>query len=324
MKSRTELQLEKSKISICYSDNLVLLGSCFSENIGDKFTQIKYHTTVNPLGIIYHPIPLHKGIIEAIHAKKISKQDLTLNVDGLYTTWDIHSRLSTIDAEETVIKMNEGISQLNRAVQNANYLILTYGTSYCYYHNKKGAVANCHKFPSRNFEKILSMPSELRNSFDLMYTELKKLNPNLKVLLTVSPVRHIKDGIVENNRSKAHLLTAVHDICDKHQDCTYLPSYELLIDDLRDYRYYAEDMVHPTAVAIDYIWKKIGEYILDTKEANLRAEISKIVIAASHRPININSEQHIKFLATQAKAIDKLAESYPNLDFGAEMKVFRD
>ena len=323
MKFRTELQIQKSDINIGYRDTLLLLGSCFSENIGNRLKQIKYSTTINPLGIVYHPVPLHSSIIEAIQGKEIDKSDLNENIDGQYTAWNIHSRLSNLDAEETISQMNNGIRQLRDSIKEADYLILTYGTSYYYDHKQYGPVANCHKFPSTDFEKKLSNPNELNSSFNEMYAKVKEVNPNIKVLLTVSPVRHIKDGIVENNRSKAHLLTSVHEICDQHNDCQYLPSYELLIDDLRDYRYYADDMVHPSTKAIDYIWSKISNHMLDPSEAKLRSDILKLVKAAAHRPFNLGSDQHQSFLATQVKTVDEILVNYPNLDFTDEMKVFK-
>ena len=324
MKFRTELQIQKPEINISYSDNLLLLGSCFSENIGQKLQQIKYPTMVNPLGIVYHPTPLHRSIIDAIQGKKIENSDLSINIDGQYTAWNIHSRLSTLDAEETMAQMNSGIDALRKSIKEANYLILTYGTAYYYNHKQYGPVANCHKFTSLDFEKKLSKPEELMGSFDEMLHAAKAVNPDIKVLLTISPVRHIKDGIVENNRSKAHLLTAVHEICDRYSDCHYLPSYELLIDDLRDYRYYADDMVHPSAKAIDYIWSKISDHILDDSEANLRSDILKLVRAAAHRPFNVGSAMHQTFLTSQLSLLNKIIESYPTLDFSEELKVFQN
>ena len=324
MKFRTELQIAKSDINIAYSDQLLLLGSCFSENIGHKLSQLKYQTTINPLGIVYHPIPLHNAVTKAIQGKQLGKADLHKNIDGLYTAWNVHSRLSALDVQKTISQMNNGIRNLNESIKAANFLILTYGTAYYYHHKDHGPVANCHKFPSTNFEKILSKPAELNSSFNEMYAKIKEVNPNLKVLLTVSPVRHIKDGIVENNRSKAHLVTAVHDICDSHTNCHYLPSYELLMDDLRDYRYYADDMVHPSVKAIDYIWSKISQYILDPAEAKLRSDILKLLKAAAHRPFNLGSDQHQDFLATQAMIVNMIIKDYPYLDLSDEIKVFRN
>ena len=324
MKFRTELQIQKSDINISYSDSLILLGSCFSENIGNKLNQIKYPTTVNPLGIVYHPLPLHNSILEAIQGKKIDKSDLNENIDSQYTAWNIHSRLSSLDAEETIFQMNNGIRQLCKSIKKANYLILTYGTAYYYDHKLYGPVANCHKFPSTDFKKKLSNPAELNRSFNEMYTKVKEVNANIKLVLTVSPVRHIKDGLVENNRSKAHLLTAVHKICDQHNDCHYLPSYELLLDDLRDYRFYADDMIHPSTKALDYIWNKISCQILDPAEKRLREDIIKIVRAASHRPFNGDSVQHAKFTTSQNTAIKKILVAYPKLDFSEEIKAFKN
>ncbi len=323
MKFRTELRLKKSNISISYSDRILMLGSCFAENVGKKLLEIKYPTTVNPLGIIYHPLPLHTSIINAIDGKHMNQEDLNINIDGQYTAWNIHSRLSTLDLQKTLSQMNQGINTLKTSISNATHIFLTYGTAYYYNHKDHGPVANCHKFPSNNFEKRLSTPSELITSFEHVLSSIKMVNPTIKVHLTVSPVRHIKDGIVENNRSKAHLITAVHDICDRHENCQYLPSYELLLDDLRDYRYYKDDMVHPTAKAIDYIWSKIIDHLLNHAEATLRSDILKLVRAASHRPFNSGSEQHKSFLTSQISLVDKILASHPNLDFSEEMKIFK-
>lgn len=322
MKFRTELILPESNINISYANKLLLLGSCFSDNIGRKLERLKYQTNINPLGIVYHPIPLHNSIVNAIKGSKIKTSDLNKSIDGQYTSWNIHSRFNHQEQSVALDQMNTGISILNKSVIEADYLFLTYGTAYCYTHNQFGPVANCHKFPAKSFEKSLSTPETLVNSFEQMLTTVREINPKIKVMLTVSPVRHIKDGIIENNRSKAHLLSAVHTLCDMYDNCIYLPSYELLIDDLRDYRYYADDMVHPTAKAIDYIWSKISEYMLDPSEENLRSEILKIVRAANHRPFDAHSEKHLQFLSNQANAVNSVLALYPDLDFSNEMSVF--
>lgn len=324
MAFRTELHLKESKINIAYNDKLLLLGSCFSENIGHLLSRFKYSTVVNPLGIIYHPTPLHQSIIDAIDEKLLTPNDLNKNIDGQFTAWNIHSRLSSIDPKETLSKINESIALLRTSIQEADYLFLTYGTSYYYDHKEFGPVANCHKFPSIDFEKKLSPSNEIIDGFNKMLSTIKGINPNIQILLTVSPVRHIKDGIIENNRSKAQLITAVHSICELYPECHYLPSYELLIDDLRGYRFYADDMVHPSAKAIDYIWNKISDHILDKSESSLRSSIAKVVKAASHRPFNPNSLEHQKFLSTQKKTINNILDSYPFLDFNLEIKAFEN
>ena len=324
MAFRTELHLKESKINITYGDKLLLLGSCFSENIGLQLSRLKYSTNVNPLGIIYHPIPLHQSIIDAINGIQLAEKDLNKNIDGQYTAWNIHSRLSNTEANETLLKINKGITQLKKSLEEVDYIFITYGTAYYYEHKQFGPVANCHKFPSCDFEKKMSPAHEIVDGFNSMLSAIKDVNPNIQVLLTVSPVRHIKDGIIENNRSKAQLITAVHSLCDLHPECHYLPSYELLIDDLRDYRFYTDDMVHPSSKAIDYIWNKIGNQILDDSESSLRSSVLKIVKAASHRPFNPKAPEHQKFIATQREAINRILKSYPFLDFTSEMEVFEN
>lgn len=324
MDFRTELHLNDSLHEITYDDKLLLVGSCFSENIGKKLSQIKYSVNVNPIGIIYHPIPLHNSIIDALHNVRISESDLNKNIDGRYTAWNFHSKLCTVDANQTLHNLNVGIQSLRSSLLKADYMFITYGTAYYYEHKEFGPVANCHKFPNSHFNKKLSSSQDLVESFEDMFLALKAINPDIKILMTVSPIRHIKDGIIANNRSKAALITAVHTICEKHNDCQYLPSYELLIDDLRDYRYYNDDMVHPSPKAINYIWHKIKNHILDASEANLRSSILKIVNASTHRPFNPASSEHQKFKNSQKLAISNILENYPAIDFSEELKIFED
>lgn len=322
MKFRTELQLPKSEINIKYTESTILLGSCFAENIGNKLLQLKYDTTVNPMGVVYHPFPLHTSIVNALDSNKIELKDLIKNREGLYTSWNFHSKLSRQNATETLELMNIAIDQLYIALKSSNYLILTYGTAYHYNHNDYGPVANCHKFPPNDFTKKLSSSVQIINSFQEMYSKLLKVNPNIKILISLSPVRHIKDGMVENNRSKAHLLTAIHEICDLYSDCHYIPSYELLMDDLRDYRYYKNDLVHPSNMAVDYIWSKISSHLLDPKESRLRKDINKIINAAAHRPFNSLSDAHQLFKEAQISSITEILKNYPDIDFEPELRVF--
>ncbi len=322
MTFRTELYPKDSGINITYNDQLLLVGSCFSENIGHRLSQFKYSTVVNPLGIIYHPKPLHNLLKDAANDIRVSEKDLIQNIDGKYIAWNIHSRLSTTNVQESLANINNGMAKLRSSLIHADYIFLTYGTAYYYHHKEFGTVANCHKFPSSHFDKKLSTSAELLDDFNDLLSTITTINQKAKILLTISPVRHIKDGIIENSRSKAALITTAHSICEQHLNCHYLPSYELLIDDLRDYRFYADDMVHPTAKAIDYVWSKISPIILDLSESKLRASIQKLIAAAAHRPFNPNSQEHQKFMASQKLAVEQILADYPSLDFSEELKAF--
>ena len=321
MKTRTELHLSKAPYQISYADKILMIGSCFTEHIGNKLTELKYDVVTNPLGIMYHPIPLHKTITDTINKIKIVAQDLILNPDGQYVHWNVHSSISSIDVSETVDLIQSRREMLLKTLQSAKYLIISYGSAYVYEHHTNGPVASCHKFGAEKFTKKLSSIKNLRSSFDQFCLLLASHFPHISILLTVSPVRHIRDGIIENNRSKAHLLSMVHDVCDSYYHIHYLPSYELLIDDLRDYRYYTEDMVHPSDTAIKYIWNKISNHILDTKDHQLRMNIFKIVQAAHHRPVNPNSDKHKMFCSKQMDDINTILKKHPHMNFGRELEL---
>lgn len=323
MKFRTELILEKGKFNLQYSDKILMLGSCFAEHIGEKMSALKYDTVINPMGIIYHPYPIHSSIIKALDGKMYEQEDFIKNIDGQFITWDSHSRLATTELSTSLKAINDGMSVLGQRLKVVNYLVISYGSAYVYHRDDYGYVANCHKFPAIQFTKELSKLDALRISMDDMISKVLSINPDIKILLTVSPVRHIKDGIIENNRSKAQLISMVHDTCDEYSQCYYLPSYELLLDDLRDYRFYNDDLVHPSSQAIDYIWSKVSEHVLDKNEEVTRKEIFKILSASNHRPVNPDAEQYQDFCKKQIENIGKISSIYPNMDFEKELRYFK-
>lgn len=323
MKFRTELQLPPSPFHIKYDDRVCLLGSCFSENIGGKLTSYKYQAMVNPLGIMYHPYAIYNVIERALTEKWVTDSEMVRSPQELFVHWDAHSSLGSTSIDQAVQRINEALSDLRDELKTTKYLVLTYGTAYYYDHVTHGTVANCHKFPKVVFNKKLASIAELIKANNEVLQLLKIHNPDLSVILTVSPVRHIKDGMIENNRSKAHLLSAVHDACENHDFAHYFPSYELVIDDLRDYRYYTEDLVHPSSQAVDYIWHKLEDNILDPGEVNARNRINKLVQAAHHRPFNPDSESHQKFCKKQLSEIEEINKLFPQLNFDQEAIAFK-
>ena len=296
MQLQTQISLKKeTRNAIDYTSKILLLGSCFSENIGDKLSYYKFQTNLNPFGILFHPKAIENLITNAINEKVYTTDDLTFQNERWHC-FDAHSNLSTTTKEELLDNLNTAISSTNKQVQEATHIIITLGTSWVYrFIETDTIVANCHKIPQKKFLKELLSVDEITASLAAIIVLLKAINKNIKILFTVSPVRHLKDGFVENTQSKAHLITAIHNILSKDY-AFYFPSYEIMMDELRDYRFYAQDMIHPNNTAIDYIWEKFADtWFSENSKATIK-EVEVIQKGISHRPFNEKSEQHQQFL----------------------------
>jgi lysophospholipase L1-like esterase len=253
MNFQTIVPLNKeTRNSIDYNAKILLLGSCFSENIGDKLNYFKFQTSQNPFGILFHPKAIENLVTNAINEKKYLPEDLIFQ-NELWHSFDAHSSLSTTDKNELLANLNSAIIATNKKLKEATHIIITLGTSWVYrFIETDVIVANCHKIPQKKFLKTLLSVDEITKSLKTTISHLKSVNKNIHILFTVSPVRHLKDGFIENMQSKSHLITAIHSIM-KTKNSSYFPSYEIMMDELRDYRFYAEDMIHPNKTAINYI-----------------------------------------------------------------------
>lgn len=312
MKFRTELDWTMRDISIDHESKLIFLGSCFAENFGRKFVLLKFNTSVNPNGIVFHPLPIFEILTRAIKNETYNSNDLVKR-DAFNFSWFHHSQYYNANDLELLEHLNAEQHRLNQKLKSADFLFVTFGTAWGYELNSsEKIVANCHKTPSSNFNKKLSLCSEIaRHGIELIKL-LHEQNPNLKILFSVSPVRHIKDGITENSRSKAELISATHQIIEATKNTTYIPAYEWLIDDLRDYRFYANDKVHPSTEAIEYIWKKISQTLFEKNTLKNIQKIEEILAAANHKPFHMESKQHQKFLNKTISKIDLLEGSIKN------------
>lgn len=316
MNFRTKIPISKFNFPIDYSSKIVSLGSCFAVNISEKFDYFKFQNTCNPFGILFHPLAIEKIISKAINSAFFTEEDIFFHNDRWHC-FDVHSDVSNSDKEVFLRTLNELVESTNRQISEASHIIITYGTSWVY-RNKisEKVVANCHKVPQNQFDKeILSVAiieKSIQNTIDL----IEKVNPNCTVIFTVSPVRHIKDGFQENQRSKANLISALHStIDDKLSIQSYFPSYEIMMDELRDYRFYAEDMLHPNQVAIDYIWERFSETTISDDANLIMTEVESIQRGLAHRPFNHNSESHLKFLNQLELKISKLEKEFPFMKF---------
>lgn len=316
MNFTTKIPIPKSNSPIDYDSKIISLGSCFAVNMAAKFDYFKFQNSCNPFGILFHPLAIEKIISKAINLDFFTEKDIFFQEERWHC-FDVHSDLSNSDKEIFLDSLNELVKATNKQITEATHISITYGTSWVY-RNKASdtVVANCHKVPQKQFDKeILSVEiieKSIQNTLDL----IEKVNPKCVIIFTVSPVRHIKDGFVENQRSKANLISALHLALDI-QDSTksYFPSYEIMMDELRDYRFYAEDMLHPTQIAIDYIWERFSETNISENAFLTMQEVETIQRGLAHRPFNYGSESHLKFEQKLAEKIANLISKYPFIKF---------
>ena len=310
---RTILQAKKSAINFNHNDSFLLVGSCFSENIGKKLRRFKFDVLSNPMGIGYNPISIHKLLKRNFEVE-------TSELEGIYFDHQLHSTFN----DENKANFEKNIADQKaitiRQLQKNGILIITYGTAWVYeLIENSELVNNCHKIPAKKFRKRLLSIQEIVNSCRDILKELKE-NYNLKqIIFTVSPVRHLKDGFVENQRSKATLQLAIQNILEQFEECTYFPSYELMMDDLRDYRFYKNDLLHPNSVAIQYIWEKFAENYFNKNTSELVSKIDKLNQSANHRAFQPKSEKHQQFLRKLKEEYELLQSNYP-IDFSVEVE----
>lgn len=320
---RTVVPVPPSPAKITYHTGVLMLGSCFTENIGEKMHWYKFQVNINPFGIIYNPLSLKNSITRIIENKAYTKNDLIFH-NGLYSSFDHHSKFSDILPDQCLERINTSLTSANRDLTNAGLLFITLGTAF-YYELKETlqVVSNCHKFPDTSFTRCRMTVNDIVYEFKTIIDLLKSLNPELRIVFTVSPIRHWKDGPHENQLSKSLLLLAIDELINRYDHLFYFPAYELQLDELRDYRFYAEDMLHPNKIAIDFIWKRFAETFIDRNTSSIMGEVEKILLAKQHRPFNPESENFQNFVIQQLNKIDHITNQFPTIDLSAEYKYFR-
>ncbi|WP_424002403.1 GSCFA domain-containing protein [Maribacter sp. IgM3_T14_3] len=313
----TKIPLSKPKNPIDYSSQLLLLGSCFSENIGAKLEHYKFQGLQNPFGILFHPLAIEKLIQKSVNQELFIEEDVFYENEQWHS-FDAHSCMSNPSKEKIIIDLNEALSSTAAQLKKASHIIITLGTAWVYRNTLSNeVVANCHKVPQSNFTKELLSVDEVAESIKRITTLVESINSSAQFIFTVSPVRHLKDGFVENQRSKAHLIAAIHQTIATENllpRLSYFESYELMMDELRDYRFYAKDMIHPNEVAIDYIWGRFVEVWIDDSTAMMR-KVDEVQRGLQHRPFNREGDLHQKFLKSLAQKIAYIKKEYPFMDF---------
>ncbi len=314
MKLQTQVPLKKATNQIDYSSQLVVLGSCFANNIGDKLAYYKFRALQNPFGILFHPLAIENLISRAIQQKQYTEEEVFF-LNERWQCYDAHSDLSSVTKEELLVSLNSGLLETKLWIAKASHIFITLGTAWTYQLKGSGKeVANCHKVPQIAFQKQLLSIEQINQSLEAIIHQIGAVNAKAKIVFTVSPVRHLKDGFVENQQSKAHLISAVHHII-KTGNASYFPSYELMMDELRDYRFYGNDLVHPNDLAVNYIWEKFKTVWVLENSYSAMDEVASIQKGLDHRPFSQESEKHKEFLKTLDKKIANLQKEYPFMKF---------
>ncbi|MBN1112963.1 MAG: GSCFA domain-containing protein [Bacteroidales bacterium] len=318
---RTEVNSDISESKIDYNTSLFFIGSCFSDNIGGKVKSFKFNTVTNPFGVLYNPTSV-RNALEIIMAKDYFVESDLENHNGLWLSFYHHGSFSDVDKTIVLSKINKAIDEAHNRLKTAKFLFITFGTARVY--ERKGVgnvVANCHKLPENNFTRRLLPVDSIVRDYNVFLQQLKKFNPDINVVFTVSPVRHWKDGAHGNQISKSTLLLAINNIVENNTDTSYFPSYEIVIDDLRDYRFYKSDMLHPSDEAVEYIWEKFQDSFITNQTKAVIGRAQKLTNAALHRPFNPNTDQHQKFIKSALQKIEIFEKEFPLANFDEEKKL---
>ena len=328
MKFHFEFDIKKPAKLIQHAQKLLLIGSCFTENIGEKLYKHKFSILQNPNGILFNPVSVAEAITGYINNRQLSQADI-FEHNETWHSWQHHSRFSGITPQECLQKINDSTAAAHAYVKHADHLMITLGSAWVYALTEQAAntmsgqvAANNHKAPANWFHRRLLGVEETLAVLDTMLQQLLRFNPQLHIMFTISPVRHLREGVIENNRSKAVLIQAVHQLAEQYAQLYYFPAYELVIDDLRDYRFYAEDLVHPNYQATQYVWEKLVASCMSDDARALMKEIAEINLAYQHKPFNPSTERHRHFLASYYAKTKALAGKYGYIDFAAEITHF--
>ena len=322
MQFQLSIDLPKLPISISYQDKILLIGSCFTEHISERLSVHKFMTCSNPHGILFNPLSVAKSLESYVDGKMYVEDEL-FYLNELWNSWDHHTRFSDVAKEGALTKINDSQQEASAFIKDANWVMITLGSAFQYYLKEKNfAVANNHRAPAQWFEKRLLTIEEIIAALSQTIQKIQSINPQVKFLFTISPVRHIRDGVVDNNRSKARLIEAVHLLCHSFENAHYFPAYELVIDVLRDYRFYDVDMVHPNYPATQFVWEHFVATCIDETSKEIMEHVLDIITARNHITRFPNTDAHRKFLATYKSKTETLMTMFPFLNLNDELIYF--
>ncbi|HYE53220.1 MAG TPA: GSCFA domain-containing protein [Chitinophagaceae bacterium] len=319
-----DIQIPAPSRRVRYGDKLLLTGSCFTAHIGNSLAEMKFDVLQNPNGILFDPRSVAYSLVSYIQNKQYTRPDL-FYLNEVWNSWQHHSIFSHTDAGQCLEGINRSQQRAHEFLKQADWLIITLGSSFSYHLTEgeaKQGVANCHRAPGQWFRKHLMSIEEINTALDGCLHQLWKFNSHVKVIFTVSPVRHIRDGVTENNRSKARLIEVVHHLVNKFDNLFYFPAYELVIDVLRDYRFYDIDMVHPNYAATEFVLEKFVQNFVDESSQLLMQEVKKIVTARKHKALQPATNAHRQFLQAHLEKAQALQQQHSVLDLSAEIEYF--
>jgi len=333
MNFMVNIDLRKPPRQINYEDKILLIGSCFTEHIGNSLEELKFSVLQNPNGILFDPRSVSQSLVSYIENRQYNEKDF-FQLNEIWHSWRHHSRFSNTNLNEAVRIVNTSQQMAHQFLKQADWIIVTLGSSFSYQLTEQAAnaggdpreagagVANCHRAPAQWFNKDMMTIDEIILNLDDALQQLFQLNPGLNIIFTVSPVRHIRDGVVDNNRSKARLIEVVHQLVNKYDNLNYFPAYELVIDVLRDYRFFDTDLVHPNYMATEFVLEKFAASFIDEPTQKLMQEIKSLVTARKHKAFQPDTTAHQQFLRTYFEKAKMLKEKYSFLDLDEEIKYF--
>ncbi len=318
---RTAIDVPVSSQKIDHKSSVLTIGSCFADAIGQRLATYKFPCQINPFGVLYNPLSIHKAL-SYMATGGAPAPDTYLQNGEFWLNYDFHSQWSALSREALEARLGQHIAENAGFLKTTSHLLITYGTAWVYVRNNNGAlVANCHKMPAASFSKRLLTADEIISSFEGIFSALKRISGEINIILTLSPVRHLKDTLPLNSVSKSVLRVACHEIATRFPGVDYFPAFEMMVDDLRDYRFYGRDMIHPSDEAEDYIWERFTAMYFGTEEKKFVREWSEILAALNHRPFQPQSVAHQRFLK---KVLERLEHISPQVDVSAERAKVRE
>ena len=320
----TEVRINSSSFDLTGQSPVMMIGSCFSDHIGGYLSKYKFNILKNPFGVLYNPSSIAQALKLVIENTEITRDELVFH-NNIWHSFFFHSSFSDTDIDKTLEKTNRAIADAHQFLKTARFLFITFGTAWVYRHIAYGrVVSNCHKLPASEFKRYRLSVDEVTDEWELLISQVSDFNPDLRLIFTVSPIRHLKDGAHENQLSKAVLFLSIDKLLGLYKQFEYFPSYEIVHDELRDYRFYADDLVHITDKAVAYLFEKFKRTYLNAETIEYINDIESIVLAAQHRILNKNVDETKKFAKTMLKKINSLEKKYPFVNFQLEKNHFEN
>lgn len=324
MNLQTKITVAAPDFLIDYNSRLMMLGSCFAENMGSKFSYYKFDVDVNPCGIIYNPLSVANVLRLIVEGKQFEKSDLR-QVSGKWVSLYHHGAFSSTDPDECLRRINDRLTKATGELRTLDLLVITWGTAWVYRYTRENiVVSNCHKIPSQEFERSRLSVEDIVKEYLVLIGRLREINPGLRILFTVSPIRHWKDGAHGNQLSKATLLLAIDRLREELQHVYYFPAYEIVLDELRDYRFYADDMLHMSGFTVDYIWERFLYSFISPEVLGLMNQIGRVNKGVAHRPFDPQSEEYHRLVKKMLAEIAMISRSYPMIDFSEEKRKLNE